>query len=622
MTGVHDAVAALRREVLDLYREVVRVTGADLSEASRVRLRESRSRLASDRYTVTVCGEYSRGKSSLINALVGRPDLLPVGIRATTSTIATIHWGAEAKAAVRTDGEDGRPVQREVPVGLLARYGSQAGNPRNRERVRSIDVTVPSPVLRRGLVLVDTPGIGTLYPEHTAVTNALLPRTDGILFVCNVIDPMSKPELEFLRRANRCCPTVLVAATKADRIYDAAGAVADIAERIGGALDLPPEQVRVVAVSATEREAELAEGREDGDSGFAELERQLWEGLAATCVAPRVERALGEITAVVRESAAPVVNEFASMGPGTDLGETLEQLAKERARATELRGPTAPWRMELRRRVGEIERELRVELDRRCQEAKREFRFQAENPTGGADARQLAGQVIAEIGAIVDEVEAAMIERTSLAAASIAERIAVPLTVEGTGHERYLPVIAVPAGKEPGRKRDLSWLRTGFDSSWAAGAFGATLGGAVASVFAPGAGMVIGGIVGGLLFNIIGFISGASGEFQQQRGEQRIHQAKRMARLMVPALDREILEIGRRFDAVVRRQRSDLEHRVEDEVERSLTSLEASVQRLEASADRDARGLEDRLAELRRRNEEYEVLTGRLNALHDRLTRL
>lgn len=621
MTATYDAVAALRRDVLDLYREIARVAGTDLSNASALRLEQSRDRLASDEYTVTVCGEYSRGKSSLINALVGRPDLLPVGIRATTSTIATVRWGAEAKAAIQTEDETGRPLRRDVPVGVLARYGSQAGNPNNRERVRSIDVTVPSPVLRRGLILVDTPGIGTLYPEHTAITNALLPRTDGILFVCNVIDPLSKPELEFLRRADRSSPTVLVAATKADRIYDTEGAVADIAARIGDALDLPAEQVRVVAVSATEREAELAEGRQDGDSGFRELERRLWDGLAASCVAPRVARALDEITAVVRESAAPVVNELASMGPGTDLGETLEQLAKERTRAAELRSPAAPWRMELRRRTGEIERELRVELDRRCQEAKREFRIQAENPASGSDARQLVGHVTAEIGAIVDEVEAAMIERTSRAAAEIAERIAVPLTVNGTGHERYLPVIAVP-DKDPGRKRDLGWLRAGFDSSMTAGAFGAAFGAAVTSLFAPGAGSVIGGIVGGLLFNIIGFVNGASEQLQQQRGERRTHQVRRMIRVVVPALDREILEIGRRFDAAVRRQRTFLEARVEDEVDRSLTSLEASVQRLEASADRDARGLEDRLAELRRRAAEYQVLTERLTTLHDRLTRL
>ncbi|SDK57815.1 Dynamin family protein [Glycomyces sambucus] len=619
--SVYGSVAALRREILDLYEEVARVAGADLADASAIRLRESRSRLASDVYTVTVCGEYSRGKSSLVNALIGRPDLLPVGIRATTSAIATVRWGAEAKAAVRIEEEDGRPVEQPVPFAALARYGSQHGNPRNRERVRSLDVAVPSPLLRRGLVLVDTPGIGTLYPEHTAITNALLPRTDGILFVCNVIDPLSKPELEFLRRAERSCPTVLVAATKADRIYDAAGAVADIAERIGGALDLPEGQVRVVAVSAVEREAELAEGREDGGSGFAELERELWNGLAATCIAPRIERALGEITAVVRESSAPVVNEFAGMGPGTDLGETLAHIARERARAAELRGPDASWRADLGRRVAEIERELRVDLDRRCQDAKRDFKAQAENPAGGSDARQLLGQVCTEIGAIVDEVEAAMIERTSRAAAEIAERIAVPLMVSGAGHERYLPAIAVP-GDVLGRKRNLGWLRTGFESSMAAGAFGATIGALVTSLFAPGAGSVIGGVVGGLLFNIIGFVSGATEQIQEDRGERRTLQVKRMVRYVVPALDREILEIGRRFDAAVKQQRAHLEDRVESEVERSLVSLEASVRRLEASSDRDARDLERHLADLRRRTEEYRLLGDRLTALHDRLTRL
>ncbi|WP_198667702.1 dynamin family protein [Glycomyces dulcitolivorans] len=619
MTGAHAAVTALRREVLDLYEEVARVAGGDLSGASAVRLRESRSRLASDAYTVTVCGEYSRGKSSLVNALVGRPDLLPVGIRATTSAIAAVRWGPELKAAIRTEDEAGRLVERAVPVASLARYGSQTGNPRNRERVRSIDVALPSEVLRRGLVLVDTPGIGTLYTEHTAITNALLPRTDGILFVCNVIDPLSKPELEFLQRAERSCPTVLVAATKADRIYDTEGAVADIAARIGGALDVPAAQVRVVAVSATEREAELAEGRDDGGSGFPELERELWDGLASTCIAPRIGRALGELTAVVRESSAPVVNEFAGMGPGTDLGETLEHIAKERTRAADLRGPAAPWRMELRRRVGEIERELRVELDNRCQEAKRDFKVQAENPTG-TDARQLLGQVCAEIGAIVDEVEAAMIERTSRAAAEIAERIAVPLTVTGAEHERYLPAIAVP-GEVLGRKRNLGWLRTGFESSMTAGAFGATIGAMVTSLFAPGAGSVIGGIVGGLLFNIIGFVS-ATEQIQEQRGERRTHQVKRMVRYVVPALDREILEIGRRFDAAVRQQRGSLEGLLESEAGRSLASLEASVQRLEASSNRDARDLERHLADLRRRTEEYRLLGERLTALHDRLARL
>ena len=91
-----------------------------------------------------------------------------------------------------------------------------AATPGNEKQVERVEITAPSAILRQGLALVDTPGMGGLGAGHAAATLAFLPFADGLILVSDASAELSAPEVEFLQRAVELCPTVLFAQTKTD----------------------------------------------------------------------------------------------------------------------------------------------------------------------------------------------------------------------------------------------------------------------------------------------------------------------------------------------------------------------------------------------------------------------
>ena len=169
---------------------------------------------------VLVVGEKKRGKSSLINALVGEDGLLPVDIDIATSCYIAVRAGAERGAVVLTDdAPEGIPI----PVGAIAEWASVEGNrdPDDPDRVlhdgvRGVEVTLATTGLGDDIVLVDTPGVGGLEAGHTELTLAALDRADALVFVLDPASPLTAPELSFVERAARRVSTVLFVLTKTD----------------------------------------------------------------------------------------------------------------------------------------------------------------------------------------------------------------------------------------------------------------------------------------------------------------------------------------------------------------------------------------------------------------------
>jgi septin family protein len=135
--------------------ELLRLADGLLAETPRRHLAAARSRVAEDRFNLVVLGEFKRGKSTLINALLGR-NVLPTGVVPLTSVVTTIAAGEQD--GLRIDFEDGRVQER--PLGELAEYVTEAGNPANRLGVELARVELEHDLLRAGLELVPT-RIGT-----------------------------------------------------------------------------------------------------------------------------------------------------------------------------------------------------------------------------------------------------------------------------------------------------------------------------------------------------------------------------------------------------------------------------------------------------------------------------
>jgi GTP-binding protein EngB required for normal cell division len=173
------------------------------------------ARLAEGRFYVACVGQFKRGKSTLINALVGEP-ILPAGVVPVTAVVTVVRHGPERTARVRiADGE-----WRVVPWAELTDYVSEDRNPGNRKGVAAVEAFVPSRLLAGGMCLVDTPGLGSVFAEATAATRAFVPHIDAALVVIGADPPISGDEAALALEVGRQVDRVIVVLNKADRLSD------------------------------------------------------------------------------------------------------------------------------------------------------------------------------------------------------------------------------------------------------------------------------------------------------------------------------------------------------------------------------------------------------------------
>ena len=111
------------------------------------------SRLRRPNTIVCVVGEFKQGKSSLVNALVGQP-ICPIDDDLATSAITLVRYADEASAVVRRRDGGEAAISEAVPIDHLADWVTEAGNPGNIKQVERLEVALPSPLLKQGLVLV------------------------------------------------------------------------------------------------------------------------------------------------------------------------------------------------------------------------------------------------------------------------------------------------------------------------------------------------------------------------------------------------------------------------------------------------------------------------------------
>ena len=192
--------------------------------------RELLARLADDRFQLAVMGQFSRGKSTLMNAILGRP-YLPTGVLPMTSVITHVDYGSRARATVRRAGNR---VPVDTPLEELGRFVSRSSIEREEQQVVSADVRVPAEILRLGFSFIDTPGIGSADAGNTAATKRFLSEADAVIFVTAFDSPLSEAEVQFLTEARRHVDKLFYIVNKVDLVpAEEAGEVVDfVRERL------------------------------------------------------------------------------------------------------------------------------------------------------------------------------------------------------------------------------------------------------------------------------------------------------------------------------------------------------------------------------------------------------
>ena len=171
---------------------------------------ELSEKLSANRFYLVIIGLFKRGKSSVINALLGQ-ELAPVAVTPVTSVITFFEYNTSSSAHVFF--ENGTKTL--IELSDVVNYVSEEQNPKNKKNVKFLKIYCNNPILEN-LIIVDTPGIGSLFEHNTETTMEFLPRIDAALFILSADLPVSKADLEFLLQIKTTIPKVLFVLNKSD----------------------------------------------------------------------------------------------------------------------------------------------------------------------------------------------------------------------------------------------------------------------------------------------------------------------------------------------------------------------------------------------------------------------
>jgi len=189
----------------------------------RKNLIDLRNRFSNGRFHLAVLGQFKRGKSTLLNALTGEA-ILPVGVVPLTAAPTFIQCGETVKIQVRY--QDGRAAEEFTNASIdeskdyLAGFVTEEGNPQNKLGVAEVEVSLPAGILSGGVVLIDTPGIGSTFRHNTLATLNFLQQCDAALFLISADPPITEVELEFLRQVREKVPRLFFVLNKIDYLDD------------------------------------------------------------------------------------------------------------------------------------------------------------------------------------------------------------------------------------------------------------------------------------------------------------------------------------------------------------------------------------------------------------------
>jgi GTP-binding protein EngB required for normal cell division len=202
----------MKFELAGLIREANSAAWQAKEESLQRELQGLLKRLAEDRFYLTVVGQFNRGKTTLINAMLGM-DRLPTGVVPITSVITAVGYNARERVVMHFENSN---LTHEVSLSELPEWITEQGNPGNRRNIEMAEVQLPAEILRRGAFFVDTPGLGSAVVENSETTHRFLPYIDALVLVTSFEFPLSQEEILFLRKARERCRTIFIVINKLD----------------------------------------------------------------------------------------------------------------------------------------------------------------------------------------------------------------------------------------------------------------------------------------------------------------------------------------------------------------------------------------------------------------------
>ena len=362
---------------------------ADLAQRSAA----AAARLKRPSTIVCVVGEFKQGKSSLINALLGQA-LCPVDDDLATSAITLVRFGETEQAVVRRRDGD-RAVVENVPVANIKDWVSEIGNPGNVKQVERVEIVSTSSLLKQGLVIVDTPGMGGLGAGHAAATLGFLPFADGLIFASDASAELSAPEIAFLKQACELCPTVMFALTKID-LYPQWERIMELdrlhLERAGMSIPTVPvsSSLRLEALQRRDRELNTL-------SRMPEVIARLSDDVVRPAKEGAANRAAAEASGMIGQVRSGLETERSLLTDPTTAAASLAELEAAKNRLEHLRGPGSKWSQLVGDRVSDLSSDVNFRFRAAARTISKQMDERIENLTKGNEWDELSRHVQAVV---------------------------------------------------------------------------------------------------------------------------------------------------------------------------------------------------------------------------------
>ncbi|KEZ48799.1 dynamin family protein [Metabacillus indicus] len=199
----------MKKDVLATLIELKRVLMEDRQQGLSLKIDELARQTADDKFQIVVVGEFSRGKSTFINALLGKI-ILPSSVKPTTAILNKVAYSEEPEIKLNYHGKkktetisEERFKQLTAPLEPI--FGDERSEKEFKEQAEQIqaiayaEIGYPVPFCKDGVEIIDTPGTNDLDAAREEVTNRIIPQSDAAVFILSATKILSSSEMSFLK---------------------------------------------------------------------------------------------------------------------------------------------------------------------------------------------------------------------------------------------------------------------------------------------------------------------------------------------------------------------------------------------------------------------------------------
>lgn len=163
-------------------------------------LRVGKKKLQSHKFAVGILGEFKRGKSTVINALLGK-EIMPADILPSTATMNRVTY--DLQPGVQLNMIDG--TTNRIGVEELAEYVTKRDENTlaNAALIEEAVVFYPCRFCQNGVDIIDTPGLND-DERMNKITEEIVPKLDAVIMVLVPDNPFSMSEADFVRNKLMC----------------------------------------------------------------------------------------------------------------------------------------------------------------------------------------------------------------------------------------------------------------------------------------------------------------------------------------------------------------------------------------------------------------------------------